>query len=314
MSRPSFLKTYDTSPAILTEGAIVERLRHEFHIPLDEQIVHAGLIYDIKHRNQIASVYRQYLDIAASSRLPILLMTPTRRVNPERLALSAHREKNVIADNVAFLKELRDGYTNPVYIGGLTGCRGDAYSPIRSYTIQQAFGFHLPTVQSFQKEAVDFLFAGIIPELNEAIGMAQAMETTGLPYIISFMIKRDGRLMDGTFIHDAIAEIDRQTSRQPVCYMANCVHPAILRQALNASQNNTSLVQNRFNGIQANAANLSPEELNACDCLHSSSATELADSLMTLLRVHPLKICGGCCGTDATHLRLFAELLSQHQK
>ena len=51
MNQLSFVDAYRTFPYILTEGAIVERLRHEFHIPLDEHLVHAALIYDDAHRD-----------------------------------------------------------------------------------------------------------------------------------------------------------------------------------------------------------------------------------------------------------------------
>ena len=60
----------------------------------------------------------------------------------------------------------------------------------------------------------------------------------------------------------------------------------------------------------ANAANLSPEELDGCDHLISSSPEELADRLMTLLWDFPLKICGGCCGTNQQHMHRFAEMLA----
>ena len=72
----------------------------------------------------------------------------------------------------------------------------------------------------------------------------------------------------------------------------------------------TPLVRQRFQGIQANAANLSPEELDGCDHLISSSPEELADRLMTLLWDFPLKICGGCCGTNQQHMHRFAEMLA----
>lgn len=140
--------------------------------------------------------------------------------------------------------------------------------------------------------------------------MANAMAATGLPYIISFMICRDGRLIDGTFIHDAIDAIEKETSTRPLCYMANCVHPDVLHQALLHPRNDTPLVRQRFQGVQANAANLSPEELDGCDHLISSSPEELADRLMTLLWDFPLKICGGCCGTNQQHMHRFAEMLA----
>lgn len=314
MNKHTFTEAFNTSLALLTEGAIVERLRHEYHIRLDEQIVHAGLIYNEQHKEQLATIYRQYLDIAEARQLPLLLMTPTRRANKERIAASGYKDRDVLKDNAAFLSGLAETYTTPVYIGGLTGCRGDAYSGQRHFSVEEAFNYHLPTLLDLQEAGVDYLFAGIMPELTEATGMAKAMETTGLPYIISFMIGRNGRLMDGTFIHEAIETIDKQTSRPPLCYMANCVHPDILLEALLHPMNDTELVKARFNGIQANAACLSPEELNECSCLQSSTAAELSDSLLSLFWDFPLKICGGCCGTDGSHLEMFADILAHRTR
>ena len=42
----------------------------------------------------------------------------------------------------------------------------------------------------------------------------------------------------------------------------------------------------------------------------ASSPEELADRLMTLLWDFPLKICGGCCGTNQQHMHRFAEMLA----
>ena len=345
MEQLSFIESFRTSPFILTEGAIVERLRHEFHISPDKHIAHAALIYDDSHREILASIYRQYLQIATEFRLPLMLMTPTRRANIEQIAASDYRHKNVLADTMAFLSRFRDEASTPVYIGGLAGCRGNAYDGRYYLSVEEAMEFHFPTVRTLAQSGADYLFAGIMPQLTEAIGMANAMAATGLPYIISFMICRDGRLIDGTFIHDAIGmanamaatglpyiisfmicrdgrlidgtfihdaidAIEKETSTRPLCYMANCVHPDVLHQALLHPRNDTPLVRQRFQGIQANAANLSPEELDGCDHLISSSPEELADRLMTLLWDFPLKICGGCCGTNQQHMHRFAEMLA----
>ena len=95
MNQLSFVDAYRTFPYILTEGAIVERLRHEFHIPLDEHLVHAALIYDDAHRDTLAGLYKQYIDIAASHDLPLMLMTPTHRANVENIAVSAYRNQEL---------------------------------------------------------------------------------------------------------------------------------------------------------------------------------------------------------------------------
>lgn len=248
MNQLSFVDTYRTCPYILTEGAIVERLRHEFHIPLDEDLVHAALIYDDAHRDTLAGLYKQYIDIAAGHDLPLMLMTPTRRANVENIAVSAYRNRSVIPDNVRFLLQLRASALSPVYIGGLAGCRGDAYDGRYHFSVEEAMQFHYPTVRAMAEAGVDFLFAGIMPQLTETIGMANAMAATGLPYIISFMVRRDGRLMDGTFIHDAIDTVDKETTTRPLCYMANCVHPDVLHQALSHPRNDTFFSSRTLSG------------------------------------------------------------------
>lgn len=313
MKRLSFTETFRTAPYILTEGGIVARLRHEYHIPLDEHIVHAGLIYDDVTRDALTEIYRQFIKVATDFQLPLMLMTPTRRANMMRISESVYRNRKVLADNIDFLTQLCSGASIPAYVGGLTGCRGDAYDGRYYLSVEEATEFHYPTVRTMMEGGVDFLFAGIMPQLTEAIGMANAMAATGLPYIISFMIRRDGRLMDGTFIHDAIQIIDNEVSVRPLCYMANCIHPDILHQALLHPYNDTTLVRERFQGIQANAANLDSEMLDGSSCLVSSTPEELADRLMTLLWDFPLKICGGCCGTDQHHLYRLAEMLVSRQ-
>jgi S-methylmethionine-dependent homocysteine/selenocysteine methylase len=194
------------------------------------------------------------------------------------------------------------------------GCKGDAYSKNDHLNIQDAFDFHLWQADLFKKAEVDFLYAGIMPTLPEVIGMAKAMESTGLPYIISFMIEKDGKLLDGTTINDAINTIDKYTSRNPICYMTNCVHPKVLNSALTQEYNKTSIVKARFKGIQANTSELSPEELDNCVELKTSDNISLANDIIDLYNEFNLKIFGGCCGTDNKHIEEMAKRLKYINK
>lgn len=121
------------------------------------------------------------------------------------------------------------------------------------------------------------------------------------------MIRENGTIIDGHTIHDAIHAMDNSLIKKPLCYMTNCVHPRILKHALR--NNDTELVRNRFKGIQANAAYFSPEELEKSSQTITSDALALADEMINLNNEFPLKINGGCCGTDATHIREFAKRL-----
>lgn len=198
-----------------------------------------------------------------------------------------------------------------MYVGGLMGCRGDAYTGAGALSEKEAFQFHKWQAECFGEAKVDFLYAGIMPVLSEAVGMAKALESTGLPYIMSFTIQEDGRLIDGTAITDAITYIDSITNEAPVCYMTNCVHPSIVFKALSQPFNQNEVINNRFWGIQANTSPLSYAELDGSVDLKSSEPEEFALEMIKLRSVNTFKIWGGCCGTDYKHMECLAQKLQQ---
>ena len=187
------------------------------------------------------------------------------------------------------------------------GCKGDAYRATEALAAEESQEFHFWQANEFKQAGADFLYAGIMPSLPEAMGMAKAMEKTELPYIISFMIRKDGCLVDGTTINDAIREIDGYVQRKPLCFMTNCVHPTVVQKALEVDFNKSGRVHHRFCGIQANTSPLSPEELDGCEDLMCSEPKMLARDMEKLKTVMNLKIIGGCCGTDNSHMEALAK-------
>lgn len=293
---------------VLMEGALGERLKREYSITFDEQIAMAGLIYEEKGAFALKALWNEYLDIARENGLPFIATTPTRRANRERIA-KANCPETVIADNVAFLKNIQENCRVQMYVGGLMGCKGDAYTGEGALDEQEAYDFHRWTAEQFQKAGVDFLYAGIMPTLSETAGLARAIDDTGLPYIISFTIQEDGKLIDGTTIADAIRYIDSVTTNQPVCHMTNCVHPSIVRKALLQPFNRNETVRERFRGIQANTSPLSYAELDGAEDLHCSEPEDFAEEMIKLQGVADIKIWGGCCGTDCRHMACVARKL-----
>jgi len=305
-----FVRCFNSSEFILTEGAIAERLKSEYHIELDQSINHAGLIYESP--DILGTLYRQYIDIAWMSGIPIMLMTPTRKVNNESIKNSNYHDRNLIIDSCLFLNKIKDEYpdfSDKIFVGGLLGCKGDAYQSEDKLEIEEAYQFHKKQVAEFEKGQVDFLFAGIMPTISEAIGMAKAMADSGIPYVISFMIRKNGCLLDGTSIVDAIKMIDEHVNPRPLCYMANCIHPVNLRLALENEINSNSPHLSRFLGIQANSSSLSPEELNNCGVLQQENFDEMIDQINFLQNKFHLKILGGCCGTNDQFIGKLADRL-----
>ena len=304
----TFETIFNTAPVLLTEGAIVERLKWEYSLNVDPHVNHAGLVYEAPAH--LETLYRQYIDIACRFDLPVMVMTPTRRVNALTQAESPYAEKELIRDCCVFLKNIKAKYPDSADIimaGGLLGCKGDAYSKDNALSAADAYDFHIRQAEQFAVQSPDFLFAGIMPVVTEALGMAQALAKTGIPYIISFMIRNTGRLLDDTPISEAIEIIDSAVDPCPVCYMANCVHPLNVYKALSKPFNKNASGLARFQGIQANASMRSPEELNQSSDLEQGGFEDLVTHMHNLQTDFGLKILGGCCGTDDHFLTMLAQ-------
>lgn len=297
----TFAECIENKKSILMEGALGERLKREYNLKFDPYVDMAGLIYSEAGRTALRKLWNEYAKIAKTYDLPFLATTPTRRTNQERVQASCF-DSSIIKDNVDFLRSVQKEIDLAMYVGGLVGCKGDAYTGVGCLNLQDARDFHQWETSLFKQAGVDFLYAALMPSLDEAAGMALAIQDVKIPYIISFTIQKNGCLIDGTPISEAIAYIDNITEISPTCYMTNCIHPDIVYEALSHSINNCEIIHNRFIGIQANTSPLSYAQLDHSIELKTSDPTELAEAVAKLREIAPFKIFGGCCGTDGRHM------------
>lgn len=310
----SFQKILAESPVILGEGAVIERLRRSADVRLDEHVVNSALIYQEAGRSALETICRQYLDIGQRYDLPLLLSTPTWRAGKERIAAAGLAGRDLNGDNFCFLANLRDSYgdyARKVAICGLMSCRGDAYKPEEAMAEQDAANFHSWQAETLATAGVDFLLASTLPALGEAIGLARAQAATGLPYLISFVARPEGTLLDGTSLKDAIMSIDTTVTPRPLAYLINCTHASVFRRAILDATNSSSQVRERVVGLLANTASLSPEELDASVELVEEEPEMFGMSVGALHREFGMKVLGGCCGTDNRHIECLARNVSE---
>jgi S-methylmethionine-dependent homocysteine/selenocysteine methylase len=270
------------------------------------------MIYDEAGKSLLEKIYREYLNIAEISDLPIMLLTPTWRTNKERTNKANVDMKNINTDAFVFVDKIRKSYgsfSDKIFIGGLTGGKGDAYKPEEALSEEEAFSFHKEQMQILAKAGVDFLFASTLPALTEAKGIAKAMSATNLEYVISFVIRDSGKLLDGTSLVDAIRVIDDSVFTPPLFYLTNCIHPDVLHKSLHNLADKDDILRKRLFGIQANASSKSPEELDTLEHLDADSEQDWAKGMVDLNKKYNLKILGGCCGTDARFISSVVNLL-----
>lgn len=313
MNPTAFSDFLKQSKYILGEGAVIERLRRNPDCELDPHIVNSGFIYQAEKRAALAAICRQYLDIGFRHDVPLLLSTPTWRASRERIAAAGLSGTDVNGDNFRFLDTLRScygAYARKVVICGLLSCRGNAYDPTEALAAADAHEFHDWQATMLAQTGIDFLLAATLPALSEAIGLASAMAATGKPYIISFVARPEGTLLDGTPLKEAIAAIDGAAHPQPLAYMVNCTHVSVFRAALRHEVNLSLPARDRMVGLLANTAALSPEELDNRSGLVEEDPEVFGRSVAALHGEFGMKILGGCCGTDDRHIRCLASRLS----
>jgi S-methylmethionine-dependent homocysteine/selenocysteine methylase len=288
-------------------------LRRDTAFELNPHVVNSDFIYDEQKRSALATIFKEYLDVGVKYHLPLVLSTPTWRASEQRIAEAGYAQKDVNGDNYRFLDDLRQDYgdyASQVLICGLMSCRGDAYSPAEALSTTEAEDFHGWQAHRLARSGVDFLLAATLPAYTEALGLASAMAATGTPYIVSFVLRSEGTLLDGTPLKEAIAGIDKTASPKPLAFMGNCTHATFFKAALTHPDNASDMVRERMVGLFANTAASTPEELNNCDALVEEDPVIFGESVAELHRSLGMKILGGCCGTDRRHIDQLARQLA----
>ncbi|MFP4349138.1 MAG: homocysteine S-methyltransferase family protein [Thermodesulfobacteriota bacterium] len=284
---------------VLAEAAIIESLRRSEEVDLHPRLENSLLIYQDLGRRRLSDLYRGYIDIALNAGVPILLCAPTWRANRERLA-EAGVDADVNGDAVRFLKRLRDELGDrgrKVGIGGLVGCKNDSYSPAESLPTDAAHAFHAWQIEQLAAAEPDYLLAATLPAADEALGIARAMAETGLPYLVSFVIDREGKILDGNTLERAFGRIDDHCGRPPAGYMVNCSYPSFLQ-----AHRQPASVLNRLIGFQGNASALDHSDLDGSGALQAETVSDWGERMVELNRRYGIRVLGGCCGTTGKHL------------
>lgn len=296
-------------PFVLGQGSMYERLRRDERIEVDPFIFHAALVYGDTEREFLAATLREYLDIGQRHGLPMFVCTPTWRANTERIARSRCAGLPVNEDGAAFMKWVRDSYgpgAEPIVVTGLVGPKGDAYKPEEAPDREAARRFHGPQIEALAASGLDCLEGKTLPALPEALGLAEEFAATGQPYTLSFVLRPDGTILDGTPMADVVDRIDSTVSRPPDVYLVNCVHASIYARAHAAIRGQNPSAAERIVGLEANTSALSPEELDALDEIDTQTPEDFGRQVWSLHRSTGARYLGGCCGSGTEHIEALA--------
>lgn len=292
----------------LTDGGMETTLI--FHEGIDLPHFAAFVLLDNPEgREKLKQYYASYLAVARDHGTGFVLDSPTWRANPDwgaKLGYDAAALKAINVRSIAFLEELRAGWERPnapCVISGAIGPRGDGYKA-GNMDADEAEAYHRPQIAAFAEGGADIVTAYTLGSIDEAIGIARAAQTTGIPSAISFTVETNGRLVKGETLRQAIESVDRETGGAPAYFLINCAHPTHFEDALRAGEAWTR----RIHGVRANASTKSHAELDESTTLDAGDPSDLGQRYQALRGTFPaMRILGGCCGTDHRHARAICE-------
>ncbi len=289
----------------LTDSGIETDLIHNVGLDLPE-FAAFPLLDDTAGRAALLTYFQDHLDIAATSGRGIVLEAPTWRASSgwgSLLGYDAEGLRRVNEAAVALLAALRQEASIPVVVSAAVGPHGDGYRPSTYLSADEARAYHLPQLEALAATDADLAHAMTMTYVDEAVGVTHAAQAAGLPLAVSFTVETDGLLPDGTPLAEAIRATDAATGGGPAYYGINCAHPTHFAHLFDAGGDWTE----RVRCLRANASSMSHAQLDEAQTLDAGDPDQLGAQYLALRAGHPqLSILGGCCGTDARHVRAIA--------
>ncbi|MEN8129685.1 MAG: homocysteine S-methyltransferase family protein [Pseudomonadota bacterium] len=309
MTKYANLLSQMSDKLFLTDGGLETTL--VFHDGMDLPCFAAfDLLKDSAGTIRLRDYYQQYIDIALEHGLGFVLESVTWRASSDwgkELGYSEDTLSQANIRSIELLQQLREQNQtdkSPMIISGNLGPRGDGYAADWLMSPDETAEYHSPQIRSLVEAGVDQIAAFTLPTTDEAIGIVQAAQNTGIPPVISFTVETDGRLPDGQSLHSAIEAVDAATNQGPAYYMINCAHPSHFDSVLAGDKPWLK----RIRGLRANASCKSHAELDESLTLDDGNPQELATQYKKILNLLPnINVLGGCCGTDHRHVAAIAQ-------
>jgi S-methylmethionine-dependent homocysteine/selenocysteine methylase len=257
----------------------------------------------------LRNYYRRHVQVARDAHVGFLFEAATWRASiawARQLGLDETAVADVNRRAIDLMVQLRDEAGNmqgPMVISGLIGPRDDAYNPAQLMSADEAERYHAVQIETQAGTEADLVSALTLTYTAEAIGIARAARSAGMPVVISFTVETDGALPGGSSLGDAIGAVDDATGSYPAYYGINCAHPSHFLGVLDAGEEWTT----RIKMIRANASRCSHAELDEAETLDDGDPEELGREYAEIReRLPQINVLGGCCGTDVRHVRSIA--------
>jgi len=266
----------------------------------------AGELWNLDHPERIASVHQGFVDAGSD-----IILTNSFGGNRCRLAFhdSAERvnEINVAAARIACDVASKAGRV--VVVAGSMGPTGEVLEPHGMFSQAEAKAAFAEQAEALKEGGVDVAWIETMFSEEELTAAVDAVESVGLPYVLTMTFDSSGRTMMGIKPGDALLTA-RKKNWRPRAFGANCgIGPAQLLDSVmglaGAAETSDIIVAKGNCGTPTMGADMLPRY---------DGTPEIMADYACLARDAGARIIGGCCGTKPDHIRAMQTALNDRPK
>jgi len=281
-------------PVVILDGAMGTELHRE-GVDIGLPLWSANALIRAPH--VVRNLHYGYLHAGAD-----ILTTNTFRTNIRTLRRKGFEDRweelNLRAVELAF--EARERYhpARPVLVAGGLAPVEECYSPELVPSDAELRDEHARQAELLAMFGADMLLAETMMTVREAVAAAAACAATGKEFAVSFVCTRDGALLSGESLEEAV---DVLRPHEPAAIMINCVsalHIGAVHRKLRTAYDDVT-------GCYANTG--TPEKGEATQVRHDVTPEEYAVRSEEWV-ADGARIVGGCCGTTMEHIALLTRL------
>jgi S-methylmethionine-dependent homocysteine/selenocysteine methylase len=246
----------------------------------------------------VRAVHRDYVAAGAD-----LLVANTFRTNPRTLRRAGQAENGPTLNRLAVSLARQAADTaapdRTIWVAASVAPVEDCYRPELAPPEVELRAEHATMVEWLRAAGPDLLWIETIGTVREARAAAGAAAEAGMPFVVCFALREDGRLLGGESLEDAVLAV---TPLGPLALGLNCMPPAGIAAALPQLRSATRLP------LAAYAHIGNPEPTAGWSFSEAVEAREY-EAWVRAWRSLGAGIIGGCCGTTPDHIRAVAAAL-----
>lgn len=249
----------------------------------------------------LGAIHLDYLRAGAE-----VVTTNTFRTHRRNLALAGMGERagELTGKAVEIARGAVDAFVaeggHDAWVAGSIAPLEDCYSPELVPEQADCMREHGEMVGHLAAAGVDVILIETMNMIREAEAAARAAAESGLPFIVSFVLRTDGRLFSGESLEEA-AKALRQYN--PMMIGVNCTPSTMITESLKELGGHTDLPVSGYGNIGHT------DEIDGWEVTDDVSPAAYGALAGTWAEMG-VRMIGGCCGTSPAHIEAVQGVLS----